>query len=113
MKTIPLPKGRHALVDDADFEWLSLFSWQLVKRPRGAGFNVMRFVRLKGPAQVQTSVQMAREIMCPRADQDVVRVNDDPLDFRRANLVCVPKGGCRRKALVAALAARGQSLPQT
>lgn len=27
MKTIPLTMGKEALVDDADFEWLSLFKW--------------------------------------------------------------------------------------
>ena len=54
MKTIPLTKGQHTLVDDADFERLAEYKWQALKLP-----NHFYAVR----QQEGRSVLMHREIL--------------------------------------------------
>jgi hypothetical protein len=69
------------LVDDADYEAVARYRWQLNRRTG----NARRTARSGGKA---TNVQMHREIVGARAgDGAVVRhLNGDTLDNRRENL---------------------------
>ena len=86
-KTIPLTKGYEAIVDDADYDWLSRFSWYV---------NIHRKSKLRYAARngVQTKtgrrvIYMHREITnCPRG-LVVDHINHKTLDNQKANLrVC-------------------------
>lgn len=77
MATIPLSKGKVALVDDEDYEWLMQWKWCLV------GTYAGRFV---GPGKNRKYISMARLIMNTPDHLDVDHINWDRLDNRRANL---------------------------
>lgn len=74
MKTIPLTRGKVALVDDCDYEALSDYSWQCTVD------GYARRWALGG------HVWMHRQILNPEKGFDVDHVNGDRLDNRRANL---------------------------
>lgn len=74
MKLIPLTCGRHAIVDDEDYEHLSKYNWHYIS-------YAVRTDRTSGK---QKTVYMHRQIMGsgPQADH----INGDRLDNRRSNL---------------------------
>ncbi len=73
MKTIPLTKGKVALVDDDMFEYLNQWEWRAEKTHYG-GYMATRACR------------MSRQIMsCPQGLQ-VDHINHNTLDNRRCNL---------------------------
>ena len=80
MKTIPLTQGQVALVDDADYEWLSAFKWYALKVKSG-GFYA---VRQEGPRGSSTTRYMHRAI-CPEFPE-VDHFNQNKLDNQRHNL---------------------------
>lgn len=58
MKTIPLTRGKVALVDDADFEWLQQWKWRTLK---AAGNGIERWYAITG--QRKNTLSMHRVIM--------------------------------------------------
>jgi len=77
MKEIPLTRGKVALVDDADFEWLSHFKWNC--RPNHKAFYAFSWID-------GHSVSMHRLILNPSRKDSVDHINGDGLDNRRENL---------------------------
>lgn len=73
MKTIPLSKGKVAVVDDRDFERLSKGTWYLHSNGYAQG-------RLEG-----VRVYMHRAVLNLK-DEECDHINRDKLDNRRANL---------------------------
>lgn len=98
MKTIPLTRGKVALVDDEDFERLKRFKWQalLMKRKRGQLWYARRMTSMKdGPRR---AVYMHREVM--NAPNGVLVDHDDfdGLNNQRSNLVlCSAVENCRKR----------------
>lgn len=79
-RTIPLPNGRHTIVDAADYDWASGFCWFYHHKntyARRAGGVSGRWIYLH------------REIMAPPSGLVVDHINRNKLDNRRCNLrVC-------------------------
>ena len=82
MKTIELTKGYVALVDDADFEWLSQRKW-CASYERNGNAYALRGYR---SGDRKRTIKMHREIMGAKPGQQVDHKNGDTLDNRRANL---------------------------
>lgn len=77
--TIPLSRGKHALVSAEDHAKLVQFAWYCGHR----GY-AMRSKNM--PDGRRKSVSMHREILGARADQEVDHINRNRLDNRRENL---------------------------
>lgn len=78
MKTIPLTKGKVALVDDDVFEYLSQWKWYCSTENRA--------VRTTGDGQNQKMIYMHREIMNAPAGIEVDHRSLNTLDNQRDNL---------------------------
>ena len=84
VKRIPLTRGEFALVDDADYEWLSERKWWY----RDCGANAYAGSQTR-KNNVIRYLYMHREIMQPPRGMDVDHKNGNGLDNRRCNLrVC-------------------------
>jgi len=79
MKLIPLTRGKSAIVDDADFVWLSQRTWTL------SGNLGNHYASTWVPIK-KTQRLMHREIMNPPSGIEVDHINGDHLDNRRMNL---------------------------
>lgn len=77
-KEIALTRGKFALVDDADYEWLSQWKWLCTT----AGYACRR----TWAAGRDVTILIHREIMSPPPGMRVDHVNHDTLDNRRINL---------------------------
>jgi len=73
MKKMPLTQGKFALVDDADYEWLSRWKWH-AHEDHGNWYAE------------RWRVRMHNEILPPPAGLEVDHKNHDGLDNRRINL---------------------------
>lgn len=81
MKRIKLTRGKRALVDDEDFEFLSKWKWCT------SGGYASKSVRLSNGSK--SNIRMHRLIMLPRRGEEVDHVDRDRLDNRRSKLrVC-------------------------
>lgn len=80
-REIPLTKGKVAIVDAADYEWLNQWRWHA--RGNGSAFYASRKV---GPRGATRYVHMHRLIVGVEVDAEVDHINGDGLDNRRANL---------------------------
>jgi hypothetical protein len=80
MREIPLSRGKVAIVDDADYEWLSQWKWSVGGSRQG---HARRGVIKNGR---WTSSLMHREIMDAAPEQQVDHINGDRFDNRRCNL---------------------------
>lgn len=78
MKRIELTKGQHALVDDADFEFLNQWKWRLSNR----GYAV-RGERKNG---IYKTIFIHRELLATPEGFITDHINGDCLDNRRSNL---------------------------
>ncbi len=74
MKEIQLTQGKVALVDDADYEYLSQFKWHCKKNNYVARDSLRK------------SIYMHREIMKPTADMVVDHIDGNGLNNQRSNL---------------------------
>lgn len=92
MRTIELTRGRVALVDDADFDWLvAMGSWQYINGGYAAG-------RIPLPDGNKQFAYMHRVILSAGDETDVDHVNGDRLDNRRSNLrVCTHFENCANR----------------
>jgi hypothetical protein len=83
MKTIPLTRGKFAIVDDADYRWLRRWKWYAHRNKSGKVFYAVRDTRyLKGGKQLT----MSAVIMKPSPGFIVDHKNFNTLDNRRSNL---------------------------
>ncbi|WP_060210534.1 HNH endonuclease [Sporosarcina koreensis] len=78
-KEIPLTKGKVAIVDDADYEELSKYSWYYEDHGYACRRKTFGYYESR-------KVYMHREIMKEAEDKVVDHINRDGLDNRRANL---------------------------
>lgn len=83
MKKIPLTRGKYALVDNEDFEYLNQWKWYC-----NSG-RACRTVSLPGDCAKKRNrkvVYMHRLIMNDPKNMEVDHINSDPLDNRKSNL---------------------------
>jgi hypothetical protein len=99
-KTIPLTRGKHAIVDDADFAALSAFRWAALLSS-GKFYAVRNVPRENGKGQ--TLVYMHRQLLGVGAHVKTSFLNGDSLDNRREN-ICV-RGATSTPVAVAGVAA--------
>ena len=83
MKQIPLTRGLFALVDDADFDWLNQWKWQVLETYKGCPYVRRTNHCRHGPS---SSVLMHRLIMNAEKGQILDHINCNSLDNRRENL---------------------------
>lgn len=82
MKTIPLTQGKVAIVDAADYEWLSQWKWYAL-RIRHV-FYAVRKIRREGGGQ--TTLYMHVLVAGTPPGHETDHINGDGLDNRRLNL---------------------------
>lgn len=80
MKEIILTKGKIAIVDDEDFEWLNQWSWHF----SSAGYAARR--KWNKVAKTSTIVLMHREILNTPEGMDTDHINSNKLDNVKTNL---------------------------
>lgn len=85
VKEIPLTKGKVALVDAADFDWLSQWKWICTGR-----YAVRRRRAEDGPGG--QLVMMHREILRPAEGLVGDHISGETLDNRRSNLRACTRG---------------------
>jgi hypothetical protein len=78
MKKIILTKGKFALVDDEDFEWLNKFSWHYSDN----GYAVGRTSKTSG----KKCIWMHREILGTPIGMDTDHIDMNKLNNQRSNL---------------------------
>ena len=81
MKRMPLTHGEYALVDDEDYEWLSEYSWHVLKRRNT--FYAVGYVMENGRPKNR---RMHRMIIKAEEGQQVDHINHNGLDNRKENL---------------------------
>jgi hypothetical protein len=79
MKTIPMSKGNHAIVDDEDYEWLSKYKWY-----DSGGYAVTNTYTETG--EFKSNWRMHRMIMNPPDDKVIDHINGNKSDNRKENL---------------------------
>ena len=77
-KSIELTQGRVAIVDEADWEWLTKWNWYYSSSDYAA--------RDIGPRNDRTTILMHRLILNPPSDMETDHINGNALDNRRSNL---------------------------
>lgn len=98
MKRIKLTQGKYALVDDADYEYLSQWNWMCSKNKTRKGY-ACRTKRVEGK---KIGVIMHRLIMDAPKGMVTDHINHNTLDNRRENLrICTQSENNRNiKSLV-------------
>lgn len=82
MAEIQLSKGKVAVVDDTDFDWLNRWSWHFCER----GYAERKGLKSEGTL-FQKNIKMHRQILnLLDKPQEVDHINHNPLDNRRSNL---------------------------
>lgn len=90
-KKIKLTQGKFAIVDDADFDWLSKWSWHVIKQvfKNRTMYYAVRGSKELGKRGKKIPVRMHRVIMSSPEERTVDHKNGNTLDNRRNNLrVC-------------------------
>lgn len=94
-KKISLSRGLFAIVDDADFDWLSQWNWIALPQGTSGKFKAARNERLNGRLGPQRTILMHRQIMAPNEGEVVDHRNGDSLDNRRRNMrTCTQAENC-------------------
>lgn len=92
MQTIKLTKGKYAILDDEDFETLSIYKWNF----HNQGYAVRSL--FKGSSKRHDVVLMHRQIMKTPSNKDTDHLNGNKLDNRKCNLViCDTKHNMRNR----------------
>lgn len=87
MKEIKLTRGKVALVDDQDYEWLNAFKWEAYENPFGKQTRWYAIRRIYTPRpRFATTERMHRLILQPPWYLGVDHKNGNGLDNRRENL---------------------------
>jgi hypothetical protein len=90
-KSIALTQGLSAIVDDADYEWLSQWSWYPMH-------NKYTTYAARCDAESHKTIYMHREITGAQRGQDVDHLNHNGLDNRRCNLrLCTRQQNMRNR----------------
>jgi len=79
IRYIPLTKGQFAIVDAADYEWLSKYKWYAHRSERGNTYYAFR-------SSHGRAISMHREIMKPPKGKVVDHESGNGADNRRVNL---------------------------
>lgn len=96
MKTIPLTQGQVALVDDDDFERLSMFSWHAAWNPSTQSFYAKRTTPHENGKQ--RTIRMHRAIVNASEGSTVDHKNHNTLDCQKSNLrVCTTADNVRNR----------------
>lgn len=85
MKTITLTKGYEALVDDADYGWLSQFKWTAVVQVTAFRTRVYAF-RQTGSNKKRVTLYMHKEILKPPDGLLTDHIDGNGINNQRANL---------------------------
>jgi hypothetical protein len=89
MPQIPLSQNKFAIVDEEDYPIFSEFRWcYRAERNHGPGCAVRH---VKKPNGKDTLSYLHREVMGSPPDKEVIFLNHDRLDCRKANLKIVSK----------------------
>lgn len=94
MQTIQLNQGRSVILDDDDYALLSDHHWCYRGERGGSQGYAIRHVKLE--KYKYRTQYLHREIMNPPPGMEVIFLNHDRLDCRRANLRVVTKEEARR-----------------
>ncbi len=99
MKLIPLTQGKHAIVDDEDYEWVSRFKWYLFAYIRNR--NLCYAVRngLVSRGEKRGMISLHRSILVASPGEVVDHINGNTLDDRRSNLRKTDKTGNNRNRM--------------
>ncbi len=79
MKKIKLTRGKYALVDDEDFDWLNQWKW----RYHSNGYAARSLKRIEGKRPLE---YMHRVVLGVRKGQETDHINRNRLDNQRSNL---------------------------
>ena len=82
MKLIPLTQGRHAIVDDEDYDWLMTWKW-FAKNNKGRFYAATNDYN---PGRRQRVVSMHRMLLVYPCVNVVDHINGDSLDNQKENL---------------------------
>lgn len=93
MQLIPLSQGKVALVDDADYPFLLDFRWCYRAERNGRQGYAVRHRKVEGKDRL---CYLHRVIIPAPEGHEVIFLNHDRLDCRRANLQVVTKEESRR-----------------
>jgi hypothetical protein len=93
MQSIALSQGQVVLVDDQDYPLLSEFRWCYRAERDGKQGYAVRHSKITGKDRL---VYLHRQIVQPGEGQEVIFLNHDRLDCRRANLRVVSKQEARQ-----------------
>lgn len=85
MKKIPLTRGKFALIDDEDYEWLNQWKWQAHRDGYSGDFSATRREKIPGKKTRKTII-MSREIMNTPKGMKCDHKNHNTLDNRKSNL---------------------------
>lgn len=81
-RAIPLTRGKYAVVDECDFEWLSQYNWHAI--PKGKHIWYARRHAIKGEPGLHYT--MHAMIMKPSGSSVIDHINGDGLNNTRKNL---------------------------
>jgi hypothetical protein len=81
MKKIELTKGKFAIVDDEDFEWLNQWKWQYDSH----GYATRKLWIIGGKGKTE-KIYLHRLIMDNPTNKEVDHINRNKLDCRKSNL---------------------------
>lgn len=84
MKKIPLSKGKFALVDDEDFEFVNQWKWYFFQRPGSNTYYAK--TRMNTGYKIYKNVFMHRLIMKVSKSLHIDHINGDGFDNRKSNL---------------------------
>lgn len=82
MREIKLTRGKVALVDDEDYEYLNGFKWHVTSSRNYAYAGCY----IKSGGRERTLILMHRFILCPPTSMIIDHINHNTLDNRKENL---------------------------
>lgn len=84
MREIPLSQGRVALVDDADFEWLSQWKWHVYSPPGRTGVHALAHTTVR--KNIYRKIKMHRLILGAKEGDFVDHIDGNGLNNQKSNL---------------------------